>query len=125
MAAPSPSGASLSPVPALPGSSQDLAEENRLLRDEVNTARRAAEITASLVVRQFEEMERVQRDLEQQNQYMAALHRTALGILSRREPESLVEDLVRRACRLGNAPNGFICVVVPAQSGDAPSELHY
>ncbi len=38
---------------------QDLQEENKLLRQEIRTARKAAEITADLVVKQFEETERV------------------------------------------------------------------
>ena len=38
---------------------QTLAEENILLRKEIQVARRAAELTANLVVKQFEETEKV------------------------------------------------------------------
>ncbi len=38
---------------------QALAEENILLRKEIQVARRAAELTANLVVKQFEETEKV------------------------------------------------------------------
>ena len=38
---------------------QNLIEENELLRQEIREARKAAEITADLVVKQFEETERV------------------------------------------------------------------
>ncbi len=38
---------------------EDLLQENALLRQEIREARKAAEITADLVVKQFEETERV------------------------------------------------------------------
>jgi PAS domain-containing protein len=41
------------------GSNQDLLRENELLRQEIREARKAAEITADLVVKQFEETESV------------------------------------------------------------------
>lgn len=41
------------------GEYQALAEENSLLRKEIQVARRAAELTANLVVKQFEETEKV------------------------------------------------------------------
>ena len=38
---------------------QALAEENKALREEIRVSREAAEITASLVVKQFEETEKL------------------------------------------------------------------
>ena len=99
-----------------------LEQENALLREEMGVARRAAEITADLVVEQFQKMEGIQRHLEGQNQYLAALHSTALGIVSRRDPESLLEDLVRRSCRLAGSPNGFIFVVEDGGDGNGGGE---
>ncbi|MFA6107582.1 MAG: response regulator [Candidatus Latescibacterota bacterium] len=102
-----------------------LAEENALLREEVRTARRASEITAALVVEQFQKMESAQRHLEQQNRYLGALHSTALDIVARRDPESLLQALVRRACRLAGTPHGFIFVAVgaDAEAGESASAL--
>ena len=49
------------------GFHQDLIRENKLLRQEIRTARKAAEITAELVVKQFEETERVLRRFQVAN----------------------------------------------------------
>jgi PAS domain S-box-containing protein len=46
---------------------QVLAEENNLLRKEIQVARRAAELTANLVVKQFEETEKVLRRFQVAN----------------------------------------------------------
>ncbi|MFH1568574.1 MAG: response regulator [Gemmatimonadota bacterium] len=100
-----------------------LEEENALLRQEVEVARRASEITAALVVEQFEKMEEIQRHLEGQNQYFAALHSTALGILGRHEPQALLRALVRRACRLAGTPHGFICVLHAEPAGPETGDL--
>lgn len=45
-----------------------LQEENRLLREEIVTSRRAAEITAKLVVEQISKMEENYRELAKVNQ---------------------------------------------------------
>ena len=46
---------------------QQLMEENRLLTEEVLTARRAAELTAQLVVEEIRRMEEVRQELEIKN----------------------------------------------------------
>ena len=99
-----------------------LEQENDLLREEMGVARRAADITAALVVEQFQKMEAVQRHLEGQNQYLAALHSTALGIVSRRELASLLQALVRRSCRLAGTPSGFIFVIDGLHDGNGGGE---
>lgn len=53
--------------PGKPLSYQQLLEENRLLSEEVLTARRAAELTAELVVAEIRRMEEVRQELEQRN----------------------------------------------------------
>jgi signal transduction histidine kinase/PleD family two-component response regulator len=53
--------------------SPDLEEQNALLREEVRVSRRASEITAGLVARQFEETDKVLRRLEQQAEAEKAL----------------------------------------------------
>ena len=46
---------------------ETLTEENRLLFDEVQVSRRASEITAELVVKQFVDLDRLLRDQEAQS----------------------------------------------------------
>lgn len=50
-----------------PETLQQLRTENRLLTEEVYTARRAAELTAELVVDEIRRMEEVRRELEEKN----------------------------------------------------------
>ena len=44
---------------------QELIEQNRLLDREVHVARRASDITASLVVEQFQKVETILKQLEE------------------------------------------------------------
>lgn len=50
-----------------PPSYQQLLEENKLLSEEVLTARRAAELTAMLVVEEIRKMESVRKELQEKN----------------------------------------------------------
>jgi len=51
-----------------PLSYQELLDENRVLLEEVHTARRAAELTAQLVVAEISRMEDIRQELEEKNQ---------------------------------------------------------
>ncbi|MBF0572291.1 MAG: response regulator [Desulfamplus sp.] len=55
-----------SPIPDLP-TIKDLLAENRMLREEIKVAREAAGITAKLVVKQFEETEKMLRKFQSAN----------------------------------------------------------
>ena len=57
-----------------------LLTENELLREEIRVAREAAEITASLVVKQFEETERILRRLQDANAQRKAVLDSATQI---------------------------------------------
>ncbi len=46
--------------------------------------------------------------LQQQNEYLAALHATTLGLISRLDLGELLEDIVSRAGQLLNTPHGFM-----------------
>ena len=59
---------------------QTLIEENRLLREEIRVAREAAEITASLVVKQFEETEKILRRFQMANSQRKAVLNSASEI---------------------------------------------
>jgi len=58
----------------------ELKEENRILREEIRTARKAAEITADLVVKQFEETEEILYRFQIANALRKAVLDSALQI---------------------------------------------
>ncbi len=62
------------------GHIQTLMEENKLLREEIRVAREAAEITASLVVKQFEETEKILRRFQVANSQRKAVLNSASEI---------------------------------------------
>ena len=63
-----------------PQSYHRLLEDNAILRNEIRVAREAAEITASLVVKQFEETERVLRRFQDANAQRKAVLNSATRI---------------------------------------------
>jgi PAS domain S-box-containing protein len=52
-------------------------------------------------------------DLVRQNEYLAALHDTTLGLISRLNIQDLLETLVTRAGQLMDSPHGFVYVLEP------------
>jgi len=66
--------------PVDPQAIQSLLKENIVLRNEIRVAREAAEITASLVVKQFEETERVLRRFQDANAQRKAVLDSAVQI---------------------------------------------
>ncbi|MCP4542767.1 MAG: response regulator [Chloroflexi bacterium] len=57
-------------------------------------------------------------DLVRRSEYLAALHETTLGLVSRLDLGDLLQDLVSRAGQLIGAPHGFIYLVEPLESVD-------
>ncbi len=55
-------------------------------------------------------------DLVHQNEYLAALHETTLGLISRLDVKDLLQTLILRAGQLSNAPHGFIYLLEPGQT---------
>ncbi len=55
-------------------------------------------------------------DLVQQNEYLAALHETTVGLISRLDVTELLETLITRAGQLLNAPHGFIYLLEPGEA---------
>ncbi len=55
-------------------------------------------------------------DLVHQNEYLAALHETTLGLISRLDLTDLLETLITRAGQLLNAPHGFLYFLEAGQS---------
>jgi len=62
---------------------------------------------------EIRERERVEMQLRNQNEYLAALHDTSLGLIGRLDLNELFEDLVVRAGQLLQTPNGYIYIVEP------------
>ncbi len=60
------------------------------------------------------ERKRVEETLQQQNEYLAALHATTLGMLSRLDRDELLQDIVMRAGQLLQTRHGFIFLLEPA-----------
>ncbi len=52
-------------------------------------------------------------DLVHQNEYLAALHETTVGLISRFDVTELLQTLITRAGQLLNAPHGFIYLLEP------------
>jgi signal transduction histidine kinase/DNA-binding response OmpR family regulator/HPt (histidine-containing phosphotransfer) domain-containing protein/PAS domain-containing protein len=59
------------------------------------------------------ERKRAEEALQQQNEYLAALHATTLGLLSRLDLSELLEDIVSRAGQLLGTPHGFMFLLEP------------
>jgi len=53
------------------------------------------------------------RDLAEANEYLAALHETSLGLISRLDLNDLLTALVTRAGQLMGTPHGFIYLIEP------------
>jgi len=55
-------------------------------------------------------------DLVHQSEYLAALHETTVGLISRLDVKDLLETLVTRAGQLLKTPHGFIYLLEPGQA---------
>ncbi len=53
------------------------------------------------------------RELQQQNQYLAALHEVTLGLIKNLDPERLLEAIMTRAASLAGAEHAFVTIVDP------------
>jgi signal transduction histidine kinase/HAMP domain-containing protein len=94
-----------------------MIQELRLLYEglEKKVAERTGELTQTNARLQQEIAERARAEeaLRRQNEYLAALHDTALGLMSRLDLNDLLAALVRRAAQLVGTPHGFIYLVAP------------
>ncbi len=58
---------------------------------------------------------RAEEALRQQNEYLAALHATTLGLLGRLDLSELLQDIVSRAGQLLDTPHGFMFLLEPGE----------
>jgi signal transduction histidine kinase/CheY-like chemotaxis protein/PAS domain-containing protein len=61
------------------------------------------------------ERKRTEEAVRQQNEYLAALHATTLGLISRLDRDELLQDIVSRASQLLDTPHGFMFLL---EAGD-------
>jgi signal transduction histidine kinase/CheY-like chemotaxis protein/HPt (histidine-containing phosphotransfer) domain-containing protein len=61
------------------------------------------------------ERKRVEEALQQQNEYLAALHATTLGLVSRLDINELLGAIVTRAGQLLDTPHGFMYLLEPGE----------
>lgn len=57
---------------------------------------------------QFDELVSYQTRVDRQNQYLAALHQTALELMNHRELDQLLENIVQKTVLLGKSQHGFL-----------------
>src|SRR5439155_6791678 len=67
------------------------------------------------VVRDITERKQAEEQVRQQNEYLAALHETSLGLMNRLELADLFEAIILRAATLVGTSHGYIYVVEPNQ----------
>lgn len=103
--------------PPQPVSLQDqlrqLQAENEMLRQEVRVSHEAANITAQLVIQQFEQTEAILQRLQVANAYLNALHETALRLMGQLDLHELLKDIIIRAGALLNTRHGYIYLLEP------------
>jgi len=68
------------------------------------------------VAHKIREQGRLQEEQRRQNEYLAALHETALGLITRRNLGELLQALLDRAATLLDTPHGFIYLLDPDAS---------
>ncbi len=59
---------------------------------------------------------RVEEKLKQQNEYLAALHETTLGLMSRLDLNELLQTIVTRAAKLVGTSHGFVFLHEPGEN---------
>lgn len=94
-----------------------MTHELRVLYEglEKKVAERTTELTQANTRLQQEiaERARAEETLRRQNEYLAALHATTLGLISRLDLKDLLETLVMRAGQLLGTHHGFIYLAAP------------
>jgi len=69
-----------------------------------------------VVLRDITIHRRVEAQLRRQNEYLAALHATTLGLISRLDLNDLLSALITRAGQLAGTPHGYIQLVDPQKN---------
>jgi len=112
----------------LPQRIQELRRRGRILFDTAHVRRdgcvipielssRIVEYAGALAIlsigRDITERKQAEESLRQQNEYLAALHETALGLMNRLELTTVLENILARATQLLGTPHGYIYLAEP------------
>jgi PAS domain S-box-containing protein len=84
-----------------------------VLQDREARIAASSENEALVIVRDITNRKRNEEKIRQQNEYMAALHETALALMNRLELTGLLETIVTRAGGLLGTAHGSICLIEP------------
>jgi len=85
------------------GSVRWVSDRGYVIRDRQGQIVRIAGIAKDITDRK-----QAEETLRKQNQYLTALHETAIGLISRHEIDDLLQDIIERATRLAETENGYI-----------------
>ena len=85
------------------GSVRWVSDRGYAIRDQQGQITRLAGIAEDITDRR-----QAEEGLQRQNQYLNALHETAIGLIRRREIDELLQDIIERATRLAETENGYI-----------------
>jgi len=87
-------------------------------RSEQEVQARTAELlrTNALLQAELAERKRAEEVIRHQNEYLAALHETTLGLIHRLDLHDLLEAIVTHASRLVGTPDGYIYLLEPDES---------
>lgn len=88
------------------GQKLDVAVSGALFQDEQGQS-----LGSFAIIRDISQQKKAEKAIKQQNEYLAALHETTLGLMSRLEVSDLLEALIVRAGQLLGTPHGFIYLV--------------
>ena len=85
------------------GSVRWVSDKGYVIRNRQGRIVRIAGIANDITVRK-----QAEETLRKQNQYLNALHETAIDLISRHEIDELLQDIIERATRLAETENGYI-----------------
>jgi NtrC-family two-component system sensor histidine kinase KinB len=115
----------------LPQRIQELRRRGRILFDTAHVRRdgcvipielssRIVEYAGALAIlsigRDITERKQAEESLRQQNEYLATLHETALGLMNRLELTAVLENILARATQLLGTPHGYIYLAEPGRT---------
>jgi response regulator RpfG family c-di-GMP phosphodiesterase len=89
----------------------ELAQLNATLEEQVEQRTGELKQSNSLLMQEISERARAEETLRRQKEYLAALHDTTLGLISRLDLNDLLENLIIRAAQLLGTQHGYIYLV--------------
>jgi PAS domain S-box-containing protein len=85
------------------GSVRWVSDRGYTIRD-----RRGRIIRIAGIAEDITDRKQTDETLRKQNQYLTALHETAIGLISRHDIDELLQDIIERAARLAETEHGYV-----------------